>query len=325
MSVSISKSMTTSQFAGSPPRPAPRKSLARNENYFSNNNNNNTSTINSEKRNSIKMEEKFSLVKLHASKFQRALIENNIEQSQNTKLIKYRIKPTHTSTNYTNTLTKFKTGFGQHKNAENSKKESDEVLASSRQQVVNTSGDDELDDSSTDDTEDSADNANRPPKPGRLDLRQFDNITTAIGKLNVSTAATTITTSSSPLVSSSHTTNPTSSMNIKSSIETTTPNNNNNARRLQKNPRQNHGRAVAPPKLPPTSNLLEADNNDKMPANDQVAQLSNQEDNSAIDFSQSPIAQRLLKHSKDHKGKCVELAILFNSLQLVSFHCVAYI
>lgn len=43
--------------------------------------------------------------------------------------------------------------------------------------------------SSTDDTEDSTDK-NSKPKPGKLDLRQFDNITNAIGKLNVQSKKT---------------------------------------------------------------------------------------------------------------------------------------
>lgn len=79
-------------------------------------------------------------------------------------------------------------------------------------------------------------------------------------------------------------------------------------KRIQ-NPRQNHGRAVAPPQLPndlgsaPTSSLvdkLDGESIDEHPGNDTVTQLAN--DESGIDFSQSPIAQRLLKQYKDHKG-----------------------
>lgn len=152
------------------------------------------------------------------------------------------------------------------------------------------------------DTEDSAadnrlagdnEGGSMKPKPGRLDLRQFDNITTAIGKLNVQTPPTTA--SSSSLLSSKP-------------VESTP-----NARRTIQIPRQNHGRAVAPPQLP--ANMLVAQSKgasksleQHMPANESMSQLAN--DESAIDFNQSPIAQRLLKHSKDHKGKCHFLRLI---------------
>lgn len=74
------------------------------------------------------------------------------------------------------------------------------------------------------------------------------------------------------------------------------------------NPRQNHGRAVAPPQLPGSaicrlnSNLGEFSSTlaSEQPSNETVTQLANEEVN--IDFDQSPIAQRLLNHSKDYKG-----------------------
>lgn len=80
-------------------------------------------------------------------------------------------------------------------------------------------------------------------------------------------------------------------------------------KRIQ-NPRQNHGRAVAPPQLPsdsgsgPCSSMIDRIdgdlNEEAHPSHDVVTQLAN--DESGIDFSQSPIAQRLLKQYKDHKG-----------------------
>lgn len=80
-------------------------------------------------------------------------------------------------------------------------------------------------------------------------------------------------------------------------------------KRIQ-HPRQNHGRAVAPPQLPsdlgsgPANSLadrLDGDLHEEAPpSNETVLQLAN--DESGIDFSQSPIAQRLLKQYKDHKG-----------------------
>lgn len=81
-------------------------------------------------------------------------------------------------------------------------------------------------------------------------------------------------------------------------------------KRIQ-NPRQNHGRAVAPPQLPndpgsgPGNSLIDRTDGDlneeaAHPSHDVVTQLAN--DEGGIDFSQSPIAQRLLKQYKDHKG-----------------------
>lgn len=50
--------------------------------------------------------------------------------------------------------------------------------------------DENYEDSSTDDTEDSLTVKNLKPKPGKLDLRQFDNITNAIRKLSVQSKKT---------------------------------------------------------------------------------------------------------------------------------------
>lgn len=74
------------------------------------------------------------------------------------------------------------------------------------------------------------------------------------------------------------------------------------------NIRQNHGRAVAPPQLPPMSSLSGVDNilkSSDSPHNDLVRQLSSKtSDNTSIDINQSPIGHRLLQHySKDYKGR----------------------
>lgn len=72
------------------------------------------------------------------------------------------------------------------------------------------------------------------------------------------------------------------------------------------NPRQNHGRAVAPPQLPvelssSPGSAMRSDNNEQIkPTSDSISQLMG--DDNVVDFSQSPIAQRLLKQSKDYKG-----------------------
>lgn len=72
------------------------------------------------------------------------------------------------------------------------------------------------------------------------------------------------------------------------------------------NPRQNHGRAVAPPQLPvelssSPSSAMRSDNIEQiLPTNDSILHLMG--DDNVVDFSQSPIAQRLLKQSKDYKG-----------------------
>lgn len=90
------------------------------------------------------------------------------------------------------------------------------------------------------------------------------------------------------------------------------------------NPRQNHGIAVAPPQLPlsctVTATAATSTINQKLEEESagsssdlaaapvqqsmvkEIAVQHSQIDESAIDFSQSPIAQRLLKHSKDYKG-----------------------
>jgi hypothetical protein len=158
-------------------------------------------------------------------------------------------------------------------------------------------------------TEDSIDDRpDRPRKPGKLDLRQFDNITTAIGKLSVQSASAsptsiaTISYATSPLIvnvsSSARASNKSSTISKQSSTDTQTP----NSRRLNN---LRHGRrAVAPPKLP--TNLLYKDSPDQSGDNEKSSQnrmaQSNEQDD-VIDFSQSPIAQRLLKHSKDYKGE----------------------
>lgn len=74
-----------------------------------------------------------------------------------------------------------------------------------------------------------------------------------------------------------------------SSVATkTTPSSTSATGKRVTNPRQNHGRAVAPPQLP--GGHLE----DKP---------INRSEELGVDFSQSPIAQRLLKYSKDYKGR----------------------
>lgn len=79
------------------------------------------------------------------------------------------------------------------------------------------------------------------------------------------------------------------------------------------NPRQNHGRAVAPPQLPPTSGSASSNDHAKITAsseqlssyNDLNKQLSitKSVDDDSFDPNQSPIAQRLLQYSKDYKGR----------------------
>lgn len=86
----------------------------------------------------------------------------------------------------------------------------------------------------------------------------------------------------------------------------------NGPKRLS-NPRQNHGRAVAPPQLPDSMRITATASSSKnrldseRPSYDVIAQLSG--DDGAIDFSQSPIAQRLLRHTKDYKGRYSTSAI----------------
>lgn len=200
-------------------------------------------------------------------------------------------------------------------------------------------------DASTEDdgetTEDSTDNklSNKPPKPGKLDLRQFDNITTAIGKLTVTPSTSAA--SPTPLNSTATSAAPASKSSKSSAVKQQQQLQNENqqappsqsgGRRIN-NLRQNHGRAVAPPKLP--SNLLfknslsrNATTTNEQPTTSQSNSKSKQNSNSnnnndnesAIDFSQSPIAQRLLKHSKDHKGK-----VWFEELcVIVCYHICLY-
>lgn len=73
------------------------------------------------------------------------------------------------------------------------------------------------------------------------------------------------------------------------------------------NLRQNHGRAVAPPQLPTEmssspGSIIRSDNIEHIQpiTNDSVSQIMG--DDNVVDFSQSPIARRLLKQSKDYKG-----------------------
>lgn len=170
---------------------------------------------------------------------------------------------------------------------------------------------DDVDETSTDDdgdtTEDSTDNRlDIKPKPGKLDLRQFDNISTAIGKLNVTpsssaipnpAAGALITNSSKPTTSVSKSTNSSTKHLSETNISAPT-----SSRRRSNNPRQNHGRAVAPPKLP--TNLLYNPihrSGNELSSHNRRTQYN--DDESAIDLNQSPIAQRVLKHSRDHKGR----------------------
>lgn len=154
-------------------------------------------------------------------------------------------------------------------------------------QTSTFNNEDEANESSSDcDTGDSNENKQDRPKPGRLDLRQFDNITTAIGKLKVQQPRAVTPTAQSTSSKSTDKTNP-------------------NARRLN-NPRQKQGRAVAPPQLP--SNLMFKSSAERFNAESAAAKQGGKpsrrdEDESAIDFNQSPIASRLLKSSKNHKGR----------------------
>lgn len=85
------------------------------------------------------------------------------------------------------------------------------------------------------------------------------------------------------------------------------------------NPRQNHGRAVAPPQLPgshlPSGSSIDAT---KIVADRSIHQISTEEHRT--DFSQSPIAQRVLNYSKDYKGRYIpnHFLSLHPSVRIVS-------
>jgi len=73
------------------------------------------------------------------------------------------------------------------------------------------------------------------------------------------------------------------------------------------NPRQNHGRAVAPPQLPGGLLIDMKSRLDREPTvSDRLACESSAQtsgEDGFNNFSQSPITQRFLKHSKNHIGK----------------------
>lgn len=73
------------------------------------------------------------------------------------------------------------------------------------------------------------------------------------------------------------------------------------------NHRQNHGRAVAPPQLPDDIRLTTSSKSrvdSERPSHAVISKISG--DDGSVDFSQSPIAQRLLRHTKDYKGRYLE-------------------
>lgn len=85
------------------------------------------------------------------------------------------------------------------------------------------------------------------------------------------------------------------------------------------NPRQNHGRAVAPPQLPESMRVEPVAMSSKRldserPSYEVIAQLTG--DDGAIDYSQSPIAQRLLGHTKDYKGRYSHTFTIDNPYQI---------
>ena len=233
------------------PRPAPRKSLSQQV----------TSLLQSNRAESD--EEEAVSVRARVSKFRQLLAKNHQEPI-------ILMHSTLTSTRHLNSNNPLRTGT--HCN----KPEDSPVMQAGA-----------ASESSSDcDTGDSNENKQDRPKPGRLDLRQFDNITTAIGKLKVQQSPSGAAKSS-----------------VQSSNKTTDTAAHPKPRRIN-NPRQKHGRAVAPPKLPlnlmfkgPTDRFASAGVTDEQEAKP----LRRDEDENAIDFNQSPIASRLLKNSKNHK------------------------
>lgn len=100
------------------------------------------------------------------------------------------------------------------------------------------------------------------------------------------------------------TTTPTSSSNSSSTVSAAI-----SSKRIN-NPRQNHGRAVAPPQLPPVSagsNDQTKTSSEQLSYHDLNKQLSITKsiDDDLLDVNQSPITQRLLQYSKDHKGSYI--------------------
>lgn len=120
--------------------------------------------------------------------------------------------------------------------------------------------------------------------------------TKPITSISNNAISTTSTTSTSPPVAS--TVQSSKSNTVKSSLGT--------RRLIGNNLRQNHGRAVAPPQAPTASPSLADNSFSETVQNEIVKQLSVEE--SGIDLNQSPIAQRLLQHSKDHKGRYTQKA-----------------
>lgn len=173
-------------------------------------------------------------------------------------------------------------------------------------------------------------------QPGKLDLSQFDNITNAIGKLKVQAPHKTIEKkSTTKYVSPEHSDKdlpkpaPRSS-NKPSSSALNYPSSSSNIQSVKggkrvMHTRQNHGRAVAPPKLP--SDILSGsagrldnhsgkDHHHQSSSTDVFNQVANEK--GVIDFSQSPIASRLLKHSKDYKGKIDLRTFLYNGISQIN-------
>lgn len=140
-----------------------------------------------------------------------------------------------------------------------------------------------------------------PAAPGKLDLSQFDNITNAIGKLSVhSKTIDNQPTSQVRSILSQPQTQPQNQNETPSQETNFFKNRAKKSKNRAKDLRQNHGRAVAPPQLPgmsSSSRKYEVDKHFAGPGN----KSQSTDDETPIDFNQSPIAQRLLKHSKDHK------------------------
>jgi len=194
-----------------------------------------------------------------------------------------------------------------------------------------------------------ANNSNDRPKPGRLDLTQFDNITSAIAKLKIQPQLsnrpdkTADKTSSrfSPWKLTKEQTNiqKLSEEEKKGSDDRNTALTSNSRRQLQIS-RKNHGRPVAPPRLPASTPLassapnastiekpsafiinpnldsainqfdqtdrrdlkISKNRSDALELNRKL-QKGTWNDESSVDLSQSPLGQRLLRYSRGLKGK----------------------
>lgn len=143
-----------------------------------------------------------------------------------------------------------------------------------------------------------------------MDLSQFDNITNAIGKLNVQPLPPAKPERDLPRPTPRSTQSGVTKSTPTQAVSSFASSTSSGAKRIS-NPRQNHGRAVAPPKLPGSAGVCSTNrlnseliNNTKEPqaANETFSMQAQMPLESANDYSQSPIAQRLLKFSKDYKG-----------------------